>query len=126
VNFRRAAILGACALISLAQSAESRVETAAAKVLSGRYQVYGGSLAEMLPPTPNDRHVSFRFKGQSARDLFNGIGPDVRREHACSGDPEDRERRRGHLLCVYSRENGYTCLLGLDLRTGTSEAGGVC
>ncbi len=126
MNFYRAGILGACALISLAQSAESRVETAAAKVLSGRYQVYGGSLAEMLPPTPNDRDVSFRFKGQSARDLFNGIGPDVRREHACSGDPEDRERRRGHLLCVYSRENGYTCLLGLDLRTGTSEAGGVC
>ena len=126
MSFRRAGILGACTLISLAQSAESSVETAAAKVLSGRYQVYGGSLAEMLPPTPNDRHVSFRFKGQSARDLFNGIGPDVRRGLACSGDPEDRERRRGHLLCVYSRENGYTCLLGLDLRTGTSEAGGVC
>lgn len=126
MNFHRAGIVGACALISLAQSAERRVETAEAKALSGRYQVYGGSLAEMLPPTPNDRHVSFRFKGQAARDLFNGIGPDVRRELACSGDADFRQRRRGHLLCVYSKENGYTCLLGLDLRTGKSEAGGVC
>ena len=117
---------GACALISLAQSVERRVETAEAKTLSGRYQMYGGSLAEMLPPTPNDRHVSFRFKGQAGRDLFNGIGPDVRREHACSGDPGFRERRRGHLLCVYSKGSAYACLLGLDLRTGKSETGGVC
>ena len=126
MSLRRIGILGACALMSLAQSAERRVETAEAKALSGRYQMYGGSLAEMLPPTPNDRHVAFRFKGQAARDLFNGIGPDVRREHACSGDPDDRERRRGDLLCVDSKESGYTCLLGLDLRTGRSEAGGIC
>ncbi|MDO8066238.1 MULTISPECIES: hypothetical protein [unclassified Janthinobacterium] len=126
MNCRRAGILSACALISLAQSAEIDLKMAEAKALSGRYQVYGGSLAEMLPPTPNDRHVSFRFKGQAARDLFNGIGPDVRRELACSGDPDFRERRRGHLLCVHNKDNGYACLLGLDLRTGKSEAGGIC
>lgn len=119
-------VLGACAVISDAWPVEQRAETAESRPLMGRYQMYGGSLADMSPPTPNDRHVSFRFKGAAARDLFNGIGPDVKRELACSSEADDRERRKGHLLCVYSKENGYACLLGLDLRTGRSETGAVC
>ena len=100
--------------------------SAEARPLRGSYQIYGGSLAEMQPPSADDAHVSFRFKGRSASDLFDSKGPDVRKQDACSGAAGYRERRRGHLLCVHTKEDGHTCYLGLDLRKGKSDAGAVC
>ncbi|NRR32665.1 hypothetical protein HSX11_21075 [Oxalobacteraceae bacterium] len=126
MNANIVCMLGAVAFIALANAAEKKEESAEPRTLSGTYQVYGGSLAEMLPPTPNDRNVSFRFKGQTAKDLFNSIGPDVKKENACSGDPDYRERSRGHLHCAFTKNNGYSCYLGLDLRTGKSDVGSIC
>jgi hypothetical protein len=125
MNSRLVCIFGALALFSVATAAE-KPETAQPRPLSGDYQVYGGSLSEMRPPTPSDRNVSFGFTGQTAKDLFNYIGPDTKKEKSCSGDPDYRERRRGHLHCVYTKENGYICYLGLNLRTGKSDYGSIC
>jgi hypothetical protein len=119
--------LAAFALLSLTAAAEkSKPETAEPRPLRGDYQVYGGSLGDMLPPTPRDRSLAFHFEGQTARDLFDYIGPDVKKERACSDDPAYRERRRGDLLCVYWKDKGYRCFLGLNLQTGKSENGGIC
>jgi hypothetical protein len=126
MNANLLCLVGTLAVFSLATAAEKKPETAQPRPLSGNYQVYGGSLSEMRPPTPNNRNVSFGFTGQTAKDLFSYIGPDLKKEKSCSGDPDYRERRRGHLHCVYTKENGYACYLGLDLRTGRSDYGSIC
>jgi hypothetical protein len=124
---RRAFLVAALSLLSLSQAAENPTqETAEPRLLMGKYQVYGGSLSDMLPPTPNDRSVAFRFEGQTAKDLFEYLGPDVKKKKACTDDPEYRERRRGDLHCVHWKASGYRCFLGLDLRSGKSKNGSVC
>jgi hypothetical protein len=80
----------------------------------------------MRPPTPTDKNLSLRFEGQTAKDLFENIGPDVKKAKACTDDPDYRERHRGDLTCVYWKSSGYRCLLGLDLRSGKSINGGIC
>jgi hypothetical protein len=120
-------IVGAVALLSLAQGAEKKPqESAEPRPLSGDYQVYGGTLSEMQPPTPNDRNLAFMFTSQTAKDLFNYIGPDVKKADSCSGAADYRERRRGHLVCTYTKDNGYACYLGLNLRSGKSDYGSTC
>ena len=119
-------VIGALVLFSSVPAAEKQQETAEPRQLNGNYQVYGGSLSDMLPPTPQDRNLSFRFEGQTAKDLFEYIGPDVKKAKACTDDPDYRERHRGHLFCVHWKASGYSCFLGLDLKTGKSDYGGIC
>jgi len=125
---RKGSVLVCCVffLSSLNMPVANSEPSAEARSLKGSYQIYGGSLAEMQPPSPGDAHVTFRFKGRSASDLFDSIGPDVKKQDACSGVAGYRERRRGHLLCVRTKEDGPACYLGLDLRKGKSDAGAVC
>lgn len=125
---RKGSVLVCCVffLSSLNMLVANSEPSAEARSLKGSYQIYGGSLAEMQPPSPGDAHVTFRFKGRSASDLFDSIGPDVKKQDACSGVAGYRERRRGHLLCVRTKEDGPACYLGLDLRKGKSDAGAVC
>lgn len=114
-------------LAPLAQAAEqAKHEPGAPRPVQGSYHVYGGTLGDPLPPTPNDKNLAFVFEGQTAKDLFNYIGPDIKRDKACTDDPDYRERRRGHLFCVYWKDSGYRCFLGLDLRIGKSDHGGTC
>ena len=127
MNPRQAFALGGLLLCSLPHAAEkTKPETAQARPLIGNYQVYGGSVADMLPPTPADRNLAFRFEGQTAKDLFDYIGPDVKKTKACTDNPDYRERRRGNLHCVYWKTSGYRCFLGLDLRTGETANGSTC
>jgi hypothetical protein len=119
--------VGVLGLFSVAQAAEQiKQEPGASRPLHGSYYRYGGTLGDPAPPTPNDKNLSFVFEGQTAKDLFGYIGPDVKPQKACTDDPEYRERRRGHLFCVYWKKTGYRCFLGLDLRTGRSDHGGIC
>lgn len=114
------------ALTSAAYATEKHVEWegAPAKPLSGDYQVYGGTLSEMLPPTAKDRKVAFMFKGALAKELFNQIGPDVK--ESCSAAADYRERRKGDLDCTFTKANGYACYIGLDVPTGKSTNGSIC
>lgn len=97
-----------------------------AKPLHGDYQIYGGTLSEMLPPTSNDKKVAFMVTGPAAKDLFLQIGPDVARENACSEAKDYRERRRGDLSCVHMKGEGYSCYFGIDLKTGRGMHGAIC
>lgn len=96
------------------------------KPLRGDYQIYGGTLSEMLPPTPSDKKVAFRVTGPAAKDLFRQIGPDVAKENACSEANGYRERRCGDLSCVHMKGEGYSCYFGLDLKTGKGMHGAIC
>ena len=117
----------ALALFATAQAADKQKEwTGEPRPLRGDYQIYGGTLSEMLPPTQGDRKVAIMVKGELARELFAQIGPDVRQEQACSSSADYRERRRGDISCVHIKEAGYECYFGLDLRTGKGTYGAIC
>jgi hypothetical protein len=112
-------------LMMLAGVAKAQpVEAGAPKPLKADYVIYSGDLGEQLAPTPTDRKISIHVTGQSAKDIFNAIGPDIKVE--CSTEKGERERRKGVLWCYYQQSNGYTCYFGFDLRTGKSIDGGEC
>jgi hypothetical protein len=122
-------IVASFALSSLVyadQAAEKKQEVwgASSKPLKGDYQVYGGTLSEMLPPTRKDRKVAFMFTGPLAKQLFDQIGPDAKM--SCSDASDYRERNRGDLSCTYTKDNGYACYFGLDVPTGKSTNGSIC
>jgi hypothetical protein len=128
MNARLVCIVSALALFPIAQAGEKKTDEGryGAKPLKGDYYVYGGTLSEMIPPTQKDRKVSFMLTGQLAKDLFNQIGADVKKEDACSSAPDFRERRRGDLDCVYTKDGGYVCYFGLEVPTGKSTYGTIC
>ncbi|CAH0142691.1 hypothetical protein SRABI118_00326 [Massilia sp. Bi118] len=118
-------VVGVLALCSLAQAAERR-ETwdGSPKPLKGDYQIYGGELGDMVPPTKKDRKVAFMFKEPLAKELFDQIGPDTKTP--CSGAEDYRERNKGDLSCTYTKSDGYSCYLGLNVPTGKSINGATC
>lgn len=127
MNVLSAGIVVALAFFSLAQAADKKnAGWDGPQPLNGHYHVYGGTLSEKLPPTPKDRKVAFVFKGPLAKDLFNQIGPDVKTEDACSSAANYRERRRGDVDCVYTKDSGYSCYFGIDVPTGKSTYGAIC
>lgn len=111
------------ALLAGAAQAEP-VEADAPKQLKADYVIYSGDLGEQLAPTATDRKISIHVTGQSAKDIFTSIGPDIKVE--CSTEKGERERRKGVVWCFYQPSNGYTCYFGFDLRTGKSIDGGEC
>jgi hypothetical protein len=116
-----------CALGSFAHAAEKKEDGRyGATPLKGDYYVYGGTLGEMTPPRQKDRKISFMFTGQLAKDLFSQIGPDVKKEEACSSAAEYRERRRGDLNCIYTKDDGYSCTFGLNVVSGKGTYGSIC
>jgi hypothetical protein len=92
--------------------------------LRGDYQVYGGELGDMQPPTRKDQKVAFMFTGPLAQHLFNQIGPDLK--DACGSGPDHRARHRGDLDCIWDRGDGYSCYFGLNVTTGKSTYGSIC
>ena len=127
MNTRLACCAMALAVFLPSQAADKPPAwTGEPRPLRGDYQIYGGTLSEMLPPTRNDRKVAIMVKGELARELFAQLGPDVKQEQACSSSADYRERRRGDISCVHTKEAGYACYFGLDLRTGKGMYGAIC
>ena len=116
------ATLFACAFLTaalaLAQSGDRYVP------FKGEYSVYSGELGNQSAPTANDRKVSFIVTGQAAKEMFESMGPDDK--VSCLTEPGDRSRRKKELWCTFSRQEGYTCYFGFDLKNGASIAGGIC
>lgn len=126
MNVRLLCTIGVLGVFSLAQAAEKKPawEGAPPKPLRGNYQVYGGTLSDMLPPTQKDRKVAFMLTGPLAKDLFGQIGPDSK--DSCSAEVGYRERTRGDLSCTFTKDQGYICYLGLNVPTGKSTNGSIC
>lgn len=88
------------------------------------YLIHGGTLADKQVPTTKDRKLSILFDGQSAKQVFDAIGPDL--PQTCSGEKGDRSRDKGGIYCSYhaqdkgTKDGPYRCWIGLDLRTGAS------
>ncbi|MGK5025181.1 hypothetical protein [Janthinobacterium sp. RB2R34] len=92
--------------------------------VKGRYLIYGGGLADPLPPTSKDKRIAFWIEGKAAKQLFDAMGPDLR--NTCGADGDYRVRQRAEVSCTYYPGDGYHCDFGFDLLTGRSVGGSVC
>ncbi|KQV27019.1 hypothetical protein [Massilia sp. Root335] len=125
MSARLAFLIGALALQPIATAAEKEAAGRyLAKPLRGDYYVYGGSIGDSTPPTEKDRKLSLMFTGALAKDTFDRIGPDLR--DACGAGPDSRQRRRGDLICVWTKGDGYSCYFGIDVMTGKGMRGTTC
>ena len=88
------------------------------------YLIHGGSLADRQLPTTKDSKLSIVFDGQSAKEVFASIGPDL--PATCSLEKGDRARSKKGLTCSFieqdkgTKEGPYRCWIGIDLKTGDS------
>ena len=124
MNVRVMPVIGTLVLFSLAHAGDQKTEGRyRAAPLKGDYYMYGGTMADMVPPTASDRKVSLMLNGQLAKDLFSQIGPDIK--PGCSTMTGYHERRRGDLACVLD-QGEYSCYLGLDVIKGKTIHGLIC
>lgn len=125
MNVHLTCLVGAIALASIANAGESKAQSRyLAKPLTGDFYVYGGSIGDSTPPTEKDRKLSLMVTGPLAKDLFDHLGPDLK--EACGAGPDQRERNKGDLTCLWVKGEGYSCYFGLDVNTGKSMSGTVC
>lgn len=125
MNVRLTCLAGAIALASVAHAGERKNQSRyLAKPLTGDFYMYGGSIGDSTPPTEKDRKLSLMMTGPLAKDLFNHLGPDLK--EACGAGPDQRQRSKGDLSCIWTKGEGYSCYLGLDVRTGKSMRGLIC
>lgn len=124
MNLRLVYLISALLLLPFAHAAEKEEGRFMAKPLKGDYYVYGGSIEDKTPPTSKDRKLSLMLTGPLAKELFDHIGPDLK--DACGAGPDHRERNRGDLICLWTKEYGYACYVGIDVRTGKSMVGVIC
>lgn len=125
MNARLVCLVSAFALFSIAHADDKKERGRyLAKSLKGDYYVYGGSIGDSTPPTEKDRKLSLMVTGPLAKDLFDHIGPDAK--EACGAGPDHRERDRGDLTCIWTKDDGYSCYFGLNVRTGKSMPGVTC
>lgn len=110
-------------LLTCSTVAAAPPRSSAPKPIRGTYQIYGGGLGDMVPPTKKDRKVSLAFTGAFAKELFDQIGPDMK--DACGASPDHSERQRGDIDCVRDGKK-YLCYVGLDVLTGKSTGGAIC
>jgi hypothetical protein len=94
------------------------------KPFQGNYVVYGGSLRDPHAPARGDNHIAFAVRGQAAKDMFDAIGPDLKR--SCGPDDPGRMRAKDSVSCRYRKVEGYVCDFGFDLTTGKSIPGSAC
>jgi hypothetical protein len=92
------------------------------KQFSGKYQLYGGSLDQAHAPSAGDIKLAINLTDNSAKEMFDGIGPDIESQCDLRGF---RLRQRDMLLCRYRPNDGYWCSFGFDLSTGLSIGGEV-
>lgn len=124
---KKAVIIAATALVSLATVAAQQTWDGTYSSYTVHYLMYSGTLSEKQPPTRTDKRLSFAVQGQLAKEMFDAIGPDLKL--ACGTTLGMRQRERGDISCSYDKDDAkfpYTCHFGLDLRKGRSIEGATC
>lgn len=86
------------------------------------YKFHSGIVSDATPPTANERRLTFLVDGQTAREIFDSIGPDY--PETCTDAKGDRHRRKKGIVCFYTaqdekdKDGPYRCWIGMNLKTG--------
>lgn len=116
--------ISALTIVTTGFAAEASDWPAPYHPFKGEYSLYSGELGDQQAPTRDEPKVSFIIEGNSAKELFDAMGPD--NKTTCGGEQGMRSRSKGHVWCTFQRSDGYTCYFGFNLKTGKSIAGGIC
>jgi hypothetical protein len=115
----------AVAALSLAHAADPSGDW---KPLKGAiYKFHSGFLADDTPPTAKERLMTIYVDGETAKEIFDSIGPDYPEAEVPGGGKGYRYREKKGLVCDYTAEDEkkkdgpYRCWIGLNLRTGDTE-----
>lgn len=98
--------------------------------LNANYKIHSGNTAYSELPTKADSAISVAFRDESARQVFEQIGPDIK--PVCDDAPGYRERRKKGVFCSYTarlenpKNAHYRCWIGIDLRTGEGDVRVPC
>lgn len=124
------ALVALCQLAHAGQNEKKRHALNEWNPLDANYKIHSGNTAYSEPPTKADSAITVTFRDESARQLFEQIGPDIK--PVCDDAPGYRERRKKGAFCSYTArlENPqnphYRCWIGIDLRTGESDVRVPC
>lgn len=120
----------ACQLASAGQNEKKRHELNHWNPLNAEYKIHSGNTAYSEPPTMRDSAITVAFENESAKQLFEHIGPDVK--PVCDDAKGYRERRKKGAFCSYTdrlenpKNAHYRCWIGIDLRTGEGDVRVPC
>jgi hypothetical protein len=98
--------------------------------LQADYQIHSGGTAYSELPTKTDSAFSVAFTDESAKQVFDQIGPDVK--PVCDDAKGYRERRKKGVYCSYTahlenpQNSHYRCWVGINLRTGEGDVRVSC
>lgn len=98
--------------------------------LQANYKIHSGGTAYSELPTKTDSAFSVAFTDESAKQVFDQIGPDVK--PVCDDAKGYRERRKKGVYCSYTahlenpQNSHYRCWVGINLRTGEGDVRVSC
>lgn len=130
---RKLTLLALVAVSQLAfagQNEKKRHELNEWNPLNAEYKIHSGNTAYSETPTKTDSAITVAFENESARSLFEQIGPDVK--PVCDDEKGYRERRKKGAFCSYTarlenpKNAHYRCWIGIDLRTGDGDVRVPC
>lgn len=119
-----------CQLAAAGQDEKTRHELNEWNPLNAEYKIHSGSTAYSELPTKTDGAITVAFNNESARQLFEQIGPDIK--PVCDDAKGYRERRKKGAFCSYTarlenpKNAHYRCWIGIDLRTGEGDVRVPC
>lgn len=124
------ALIAVCQLAMAGPNEKKRHELNGWNPLDADYKIHSGNTAYSELPTKADSAITVAFENESARQLFEQIGPDIK--PVCDDAKGYRERRRKGALCTYTdrlenpKNAHYRCWIGIDLRTGEGDVRVPC
>jgi hypothetical protein len=98
--------------------------------LKAEYKIHSKGTAYSEPPTKDDSAFSVAFEGETAKQVFDQMGPDVK--PVCDDAQGYRERRNKGAFCTYRprlinpKDSHYECWIGINLRTGAGSVRASC
>ena len=93
---------------------------------NAEYAIYGGGLGDPYAPKRGDIRLAVYVSGKPAKEMFDAIGPDIKREGECGTEDGSRIRRRGEISCMLVPKQGHFCDFGFDLTTGRPHVASIC
>lgn len=117
--------VGLCQLAHAGEGNNKRHELNEWNQLNGQYKIHSGGTAYSEPPTKTDSAITIAFRDESARQVFEQIGPDVNDE--CDDAKGNRTRAKKGVHCTYTARlenpanSHYRCWIGINLRTGDGD-----
>jgi len=134
VNIRKLTLLilvAVCQLVSAGPNEKKPHVLNRRNPLEAKYKIHSGNRVYAELPTKADSAFTVAFKGEEAKQLFDQIGPDVKKSCGVT-DERDRRREKKRALCLYETQldsptdSHYRCWIGIDLHTGEGDVRVLC